>query len=100
MPGIPYNTGMKQEQEEIGIDEVCPECGDYKNPGQPACRGCIERDADDDWPGDCEKCGKTKESPDDTLCKYCKEDEESDAEWWDSMTRGCEKSHREREEQF
>lgn len=81
-------------------NNTCPQCLHEKEADKPACRGCLERDSDDDCPGDCEKCGKTKETADDTLCKYCKEDDEADSEWWDSMTRGCEKSHREREEQF
>jgi hypothetical protein len=52
----------------------------------------------------CAECGQVwlKEDMDINgvapCCRPVEELDEADREWWDAMTRGCEKSHREREE--
>jgi len=63
---------------------------DYGEPGLPECT-CVE----------CEQVWLKEDLDDMGHCIECRPVEDLDhavREWWDGMTRGCEKSHREREE--
>lgn len=63
---------------------------DYGEPGRIDCT-CAE----------CEQVWLKEDFDDKGVCPVCRPTEEldeDDKEWWELMTRGCEKSHREREE--
>lgn len=71
----PHPPDLNQDYGEPGrIDSTCAECEQV----------WLKEDLDD--MGRCIECRPVEDLDD------------ADREWWDSMTMGCEKSHREREE--
>ena len=63
---------------------------DYGEPNRIDCT-CAE----------CEQVWLKEDFDDKGVCPVCRPEDElnqADEEWWGKMTRGCEKSHRDREE--